>query len=69
MMMVFLLRKLKSQKRRKVRVRKGKGKKKRSVWKKRSPKASLYTQKGRDINEIPKIPLVQFTGYYILPSL
>ena len=24
----------------------------------------LYT--GRDINEIPKIPLVQFTGYYNL---
>ena len=31
----------------------------------RSLEASFYTQKGRDINEIPKIPLAQFTGYYI----
>ena len=30
------------------------------VW-----KLLFYTQKGRDINEIPKIPLEKFTGYYM----
>ena len=46
MMMVFLLRKLKSQKRRKVRVRKGKGKKKKSVWKRNKAGRFLIYTKG-----------------------
>ena len=46
MMMVFLLRKLKSQKRRKVRVRKGKGKKKRSIWKRNEAGSFLIYTKG-----------------------
>ena len=44
-------------------------KKERNVWKKMKLEASLNTHKGRDIYEIPKMPLVKFTGYYILPSL
>ena len=46
MMMVFLLRKLKSQKKRKVRVRKGKGKKKKSVWKGNEAGSFLIYKKG-----------------------
>ena len=46
MMMVFLLRKLKSQKIRKVRVRKGKGKKKRSVSKRNEAGSFLIYTKG-----------------------
>ena len=46
MMMVFLLKKLKSQKRRKVKVRKGKGKKKKSVWKRNEAGSFLIYTKG-----------------------
>ena len=46
MMMVFLLRKLKSQKKRKVRVRKGKEKKKKSVWKGNEAGSFLIYTKG-----------------------
>ena len=56
----------------KFRVSGKEGKKKKKKKKRRGKivwKLLFYTQKGRDINEIPKIPLVQFTGYYILPSL
>ena len=34
-----------------------------------SLEASLNTQKGNDIGEIPILPLCSITGYYILPSL
>ena len=70
MMLVLLLIVMKSKGKRRVRVSVVKRRRKKRERKKRleeiNLKASLNTQKGRDINKISKIPLAQFTGYYIL---
>ena len=74
MMLVLLLIVMKSKGKGRVRVS-GKEEKKKKKKKKRREKIVwkllFYTQKGRDISEIPKIPFKQFTGYYItdLPIL
>ena len=59
MMLVLLLIVMKSKGKERVRVFvvKRRRRRKRSVWREMKLEASLYTQKGRDISEIPKIPL------------
>ena len=70
-MMVLLLRIMKSQGKGKVRVfwRKEEKEDKKKRLEERSLEASFYTQKGIKNYAIPNIPLCIPMGYYILPSL
>ena len=59
----FLRRRKKKKKEKKEKERKGKEMSGRLL------RVFLNTQKGRNFNEIPKIPLLQIKGYYILSFL